>query len=157
MVNIVTCGINQGKTCKMLSIYAETLCGDGFVTQKLFNKETFCGYEILHLKTGESMPFICFKQHIPIYWNEELQFGRFSFSKDGFAFAQGIIRNILQKGMSPIYIDEIGPVELTGNGFCQILKTTLNRNRDLFISVRISCVEDVIRAFNISEYRIVYL
>ena len=56
---------------------------------------------------------------------------------------------------TPVFIDEIGPLELDGNGFFAGFKKILRTQRDVYITVRNHCVEDVINKFNIRNYTII--
>jgi nucleoside-triphosphatase THEP1 len=151
MVYIVAGGIDEGKTEKMDALYQERKQGDGFLSKKIFVDKDFVGYEIVRLSSGENMPLAYKSDHVPGDWDEMHRFGPFSFSKRAFAFARQIIDEIIDKGIEPVFIDEIGPLELRGEGFCEILQEVLNTGKDVYISVRSRCVEDVIEKFNIQR------
>ena len=55
---------------------------------------------------------------------ETLTIGRFAFSKTGFDKAIQIIRTAITKE-GWLVIDEIGPLELKGEGFCDVMKEVL--------------------------------
>lgn len=152
MLYIVAGGIDEGKTQKMNALYHERKQGDGFLSKKIFVDKDFVGYEIVRLSSGEKMPLAYKSDHVPGDWDEMYRVGPFSFSKKAFAFARQIIDEIIEKGIEPVFIDEIGPLELSGRGFYAILKEVLNTGKDVYISVRNRCVEDVIEKFNIHSY-----
>lgn len=152
MVYIVAGGIDEGKTERMDALYHEKKQGDGFLSKKIFVDKDFVGYEIVRLSSGEKMPLAYKSDHVPGDWDEMYRVGPFSFSKKAFAFARQIIDEITEKGIEPVFIDEIGPLELRGEGFCAILNEVLNRGKDVYISVRSHCVEDVIEKFNIQKH-----
>ncbi|NIM16298.1 MAG: hypothetical protein GTO45_30240 [Candidatus Aminicenantes bacterium] len=151
MLYIIAGGIDEGKTQKMNALYHEKK-GDGFLSKKIFVDKDFVGYEIVRLSSGEKMPLAYKSEHVPGDWDEMYRFGPFSFSKKAFVFAERIIDEIIKKGIEPVFIDEIGPLELRGEGFCEILNEVLNTGKDVYISVRSHCVEDVIEKFNIQRY-----
>jgi len=156
MVYIIQGEINQGKTQAILSIYNRDKQGDGFVSKKMFiNQIDFIGYEIVRLSTGEKMPLAYKSQHVPPHWDEINRCGPFSFSKAAFMFAEHIIDDIIDRHIDPVYIDEIGPLELNGNGFFAILGKILKSQRNVYITVRNHCVTDVINKFNIRNYKII--
>lgn len=146
MITIVTGKINSGKTTYLKNNYEKTQKGDGFLSVKFFAKDNFIGYNLLHLKSGKESPFIRKKTAIPSEWIEIFAMGQFSFSQEGFRFAEKIMKNCTDE---PVYLDEIGPLEiLHKKGFHEILKTQLNKN--LFISVRESLYEKLLENFNIN-------
>jgi nucleoside-triphosphatase THEP1 len=158
MVYIIQGEINQGKTQEILSIYNRDKQGDGFVSKKIFiNQTDFIGYEIVRLSTGEKMPLAYKSQHVPPHWEKIDQCGPFSFSKAAFVFAEHIIDDIIARHIDPVFIDEIGPLELDGNGFFAILEKILKAKKDVYITVRNHCVKDVINKFNIQDYKMIML
>jgi len=154
MIYIITGGIDEGKTRKIEAIYREMKKGDGWVSRKIFLNEEFVGYEIVKLSTGEKLPLAYKKGYGPSVWDEIYTIGPFSFSKRAFEFAGKIIDEIIKKKINPVFIDEIGPLELQGKGFCPLLERILKTQKDVYIVVRTHCVEDVIKRFNIQGYKI---
>ncbi|HOP62315.1 MAG TPA: nucleoside-triphosphatase [Spirochaetota bacterium] len=155
MINIICGEINQGKTAKINSIYAEQRNGDGFISKKIFRESDFQGYEITRLSTGETVPLslktgLFPPDKIPLY-----TCGTFSFYEEGFVFADSIIDDILRNNISPVFIDEIGPLELEGKGFCNSLKKIINTERTIYFTVRAHCLDRVISHFSIKEYTLI--
>lgn len=67
---------------------------------------------------------------------ETLTIGKFVFSKAAFDKAIQIIHNAITKE-GWLIIDEIGPLELKGEGFCDVLKEVLiQRNNKLLLVLR---------------------
>lgn len=85
---------------------------------------------------------------------ETLPVGRFRFSKKGFERAIAV----LQHGTNEfgwLVIDEIGPLELKGLGFCDTLKSILsNPSQKLILVVREQLAEEVVRYFNLKNNEI---
>lgn len=155
MVTVLKGGINQGKTTKILAIYNQKKSGDGFVTRKVFEKGFFIGYEIVRLSSMERKPFIFITGYEPNHWAEDFRYGPFTFSKEAIAFAESMIDEILKSGTGPVYIDEIGPVELQGKGFYKLFKMALKSGRNLFVTIREAYIDDVLRLFKINDYQII--
>jgi nucleoside-triphosphatase len=89
--------------------------------------------------------------------NEEtLPVGKYIFSKGAFDKANSILLSIKNKF---IIIDEIGPLELTGNGFADTLKIILrNKNySNLLLVVRNELVEDVVNYFSIDKKEVCFI
>jgi nucleoside-triphosphatase THEP1 len=82
--------------------------------------------------------------------NEEtIAIGRFSFSKKNFVKASLIISDAIEKE-GWLVIDEIGPLELKGEGFAAVLKEILAQRKDkIILVVREGLVEKVISYFEI--------
>ncbi len=158
MIYIISGAVDEGKTGKMISIFRQVNQGDGFVSQKIFtdkNPGNFTGYEIVRLTTGERKVLAHKTAGLPDGWDEVFRCGPYHFSKAAFDFARDIIDDIIANGIEPIFIDEIGPLELAGKGFAHILEKVLKTGKGIYISVRNHCVEDVIKTFNIRDHRIV--
>lgn len=152
MINIITGNIQSGKTTKMISLFEKCKQGDGFVCKKVIKDEKFVGYNIVHLQTEKFVPFVYLKKYIPEKWNEKNQFGRFSFSKEGFIFADKIIDSIIKRNIEPIFIDEVGPVEiLLKKGFHKIVKKVLNTDKKCFLTVRSDMVDGFCEEFGVDE------
>ncbi len=157
MFYIITGKINQGKTTRILSIFAEKRAGDGFITPKLFEEGVFRGYSMVRLSSGESMPFIMLDGQEPANWKNATSYGKFVFSEQALAFAASIVDEIIKNGTSPVFIDEIGPLELAERGFYRAFEKIIATGRDVYVTIRESCVEDMIQKFNLTEYEMMPL
>jgi nucleoside-triphosphatase THEP1 len=84
---------------------------------------------------------------------EALSVGKYFFSKQAFEKANSIIRaNMNKPGW--LVIDEIGPLELKGEGFAQVLKEIVenqNGEQTLLLVVRESILEEVKKSFQLTE------
>lgn len=154
-IYIVTGKINAGKTTKLSAIYDAIGVGDGFILPKIFEENQYIGQRILRLSTRESEYFSFKKEFLPILWDEEYSYGVYSFSRQGLLFASKITLDIITKKIEPIFIDEIGPLELQGKGFANILKQVLPLKKEIYITARNSCIKKIIKEFNIKEYTII--
>ena len=112
-------------------------------------------YETVKLSTGEKLPLAYKKENVPPGWDEIYSIGPFSFSKRAFEFAGKIIDEIIEKNINPVFIDEIGPLELQGKGFCPMLEKILKTQKDVYIVVRSHCVDEVAKRFEIKTYEII--
>jgi nucleoside-triphosphatase THEP1 len=157
MVSIVTGEINSGKTKKMLSIFQQTYRGDGFISEKRFNRHGhLVGYDLVRLSGDDRLPFIHLKKETPDDWVEAFQYLKFSFSLAGINYANALIDSLIDNNVNPIYIDEIGPLELQGKGFDPLLRKVLRGNTDVYISVRDTCVNDVINTYQIQPHILIH-
>ncbi|HRY30284.1 MAG TPA: nucleoside-triphosphatase [Elusimicrobiota bacterium] len=79
--------------------------------------------------------------------------GGFRFSKSGFEFAK---ESLLRRAAgSIVFVDEIGPLELAGEGYAETLENLLHADAAaLYLVVREGLVQDVTKKFKISQYTI---
>ncbi len=155
MIYIICGENNQGKTSKIKSIYLEKNEGDGFITQKIFRDSFFCGYEILRLSTGESVVQSLKTELFPLHEFPLYTRGAFSFFKEGFDFADYIIADILLKKINPVFIDEIGPLELDGKGIHNSFNKILGTDRTIYLTVRNHCFEKVVSSYSLEKYNLI--
>ncbi len=155
MVYIITGGLNQGKTLRMLSIYKKLKKGDGFITRKIFSDESFIGYDIVRLQTGYSIPFAYKKDHTPADWDEIYKYGSFTFSMKAFRFAEKIITETINRSEDPVFIDEVGYLELQGKGFSDILKKVFEIQQEIYITVRNEYMDRIIKDYKIKDYEVI--
>jgi nucleoside-triphosphatase THEP1 len=156
MIYLVTGVIDSGKTQKMRSLYRESGKGDGFISPKSFERSTFVGYDIMRLSSQKRKPLAYLLDFIPPHWDEAYRYGRFSFSRSALLFAEEIISDILLNRIDPVYIDEIGPLELEGKGFYEILQVLLQTERTIYISIRSSLIEEIVQTFGLEKYKVIY-
>ncbi len=152
MIYIICGEYNQGKTAKIKSIYLEQKEGDGFITQKIFRNSIFCGYEIVRLSTGETVTQSLKTELFPLDKKPLFAYGPFSFCHYGFSFADSIIDDIINTETDPVFIDEIGPIELEGNGHHNCFTKILKTDRTIYFTVRKYSLEKVISFFSLKDY-----
>jgi len=154
MVHLITGPIDSGKTTRMRQLYEALGKGDGFLLNKRMANGIHIGQTIERLSSGKVLNFSSKAGYIPVGWDECVRYCDYSFSKKGFAFAYSIISDILNNGIGPVFIDEIGPLELSRGGFYDLLRRCLDRETDLYLCVRDTCVDAVREAFEMKETEI---
>jgi nucleoside-triphosphatase THEP1 len=169
MIHLITGAVNQGKTTYLLGIYRALQSGDGFYNRKIYHGNSFAGQKIVHLATGENRLFSLREGFIPEQvrftsgrerftpedWDEECRYDTFRFSRDGLNFGREIVRNALTHHREPIFIDEIGPLELAGQGFCEIFSVLVTTSMEVYVAVRKNCLLEVIHKFSIMKFQII--
>lgn len=86
------------------------------------------------------------------YDEEALVVGRFRFSRNSFNKATRLLRDSINKE-GWLVLDEIGPLELKGEGFSDILKRIINeREEKILLVVRKTLVDEVIRQFDLNRF-----
>lgn len=156
MIYIVSGSINTGKTSWLLKEFNKYRSADGFACRKVRVNGEHIGYELVHLKTGEVCQFIRKIDYIPRDWNEAFRLGiHYSFNREGLAFAKKIANDALSSNADCFFLDEVGHLELKGQGFADILKSMLMAGIDMVIVVREALVEKIVDTFGIGEYKII--
>lgn len=144
MIHWITGDINQGKSTRLLAIYRDLQQGDGFYNRKIYRNDSVVGQEIVHLSTGESRLFSVRDGFAPPGWREECRYDVYSFSVEGLEFGREILAQACRNHVSPLFIDEIGPLELAGQGFRDIFVGLLRKEVEMYVVVRKSCLDRVI-------------
>jgi nucleoside-triphosphatase THEP1 len=158
MIKIVTAEINSGKTTWMRETFRKCENADGFVCVKTFRNDFHIGYNLVHLRTGITKPFIRKPEHLEAEWQESFRIrNSYSFHAQGFEFAWQIADQALKNQRTPFFLDEIGPLELNKNGFYDLFKRMLHEKTDMIIAVRKHLLGKVIEAFCIEDFEIIEL
>ena len=155
MIRIVSGPIDSGKTARMQQRYAACRANTaaGFLSTKIFAGERFRGYQICSLADGQTAPLALLEEEYTDQFEPTFQFDRFIFAQAGFELGASIIENLLAAGFGgEFFIDEIGPLELSGRGFAEALGRVLQAGNDLTLSVRQSCLAEVVAKFGIEQY-----
>lgn len=137
MINIITGGVNTGKSTRLVESYKKLGHGDGFFNRKIYNKNLYIGQEIVRLSTFQTM-----------IWSIKIE-GKYSFSSTALKFAEEIVNSVLVS-KEPIFIDEIGPLELNENGLDNLFKRCLLSKNEIYVVIRQECVEAVLDKYRIN-------
>lgn len=143
-VYLVTGPVNSGKTTRLTNwVKTKSHCA-GILTPKIEGRRMF-----LDIKTGE---------HFPMEANETesaLHVGKYLFSAAAFEKAITFLR---QASADPttewLVLDEIGPLELKGEGFSKVLKDILAEEKiiNIVLVVRQGLESDVLNHFDIKTF-----
>ncbi|MEQ1678747.1 MAG: nucleoside-triphosphatase, partial [Chitinophagaceae bacterium] len=144
-VVILTAPIQTGKTTSLINWSSTRNDVYGILTPVVQGKRIF-----MNAHTKEQFPMEAIEEETEIQ-----TVGRFSFSHASFQKAIQIIRDATHKE-GWLVIDEIGPLELRGEGFCAVLKEALTiRQQKILLVVREGLAEQVKTHFNIGEAEII--
>ncbi len=155
MVTIITGPLNSGKTTRVVEEYRNVARGDGFVSLKRMNGKVVEGFDLMRLSTGEKRPFIRRIGSEPKNWVENCTLGPYTFSDDAVGWAAMQISGFISNGISPVYLDEVGIMELAGKCFYKIVKKIVNSGTNAYISVRDESLEAVIEKLEIDGAKII--
>ncbi len=143
------------KTRRLEEIYRQDGRGDGFISEAVERNGETVGYTLRRLRDGRVVPFAVPAEAPPSGWEEAFTHGHWSFSSAGMALAAAVVEEAVAAGVGPIYIDEIGKLELRGGGFSHLLRRLIDAGIDLVIAVRSVNVDPVVETFEITDYRVI--
>lgn len=150
MVSIVTGTINSGKTTRMKALH-DRLGGDGFVMEKTMDDDTVRSYHAHRLATGERRLLVLREGYDDPDFTEETRIGPYRFDANTLEWVEHTMRDLIRSGLRPLYLDEIGKLELRGEGFDAILDDLAKMDVPLYISVREDLISDVIRRYKFKQ------
>jgi len=126
---------------------------NGVLQIKLSVGEIRVGYDVLNVSDGSYVPMVRHRAFLPRDWEEAFVLGEFSFSAPGIERAVNWIREGLNEKF-PMVIDEVGPVEINGLGFYDVL-TELFRGEtgvpEVYVIVRKRILGKMIDTFGIKD------
>lgn len=131
--------------------------GDGFISPKAFVDGVFVGYDLTRLSTDEAMPLARVVGTPDAVKIEGFAFGRFAFSNAAFDYAESVYEKIIAANIAPVFIDEIGPIELDGGGFDRIFRRMLSSGLDLYAVLRKSCIDGAAERYGIEARKTIYI
>ena len=156
VLRIVTGAVNAGKTSRMKELYCQTPSADGFLSEKVFSGGVFLGYRLVRLRSGEGRLLALTKDAFCGQYREACRLGLFIFSKEAFDFVvQGLLSIYWDDTVTAIFLDEAGPLELSGLGFARILPILLHSGKEIYLTVRRACLEQFLIEFDIGEYELI--
>lgn len=155
MIYILHGSINSGKTTRMFELFGNSPAGtaDGFISAKIYKEKEFIGYELVRLSNQQKAALALLFNEYHNDFTEPFRYERFIFAGEAFRWGDSIIKELsTAESQKDIYIDEIGPIELQGQGFAKSLSLAIAKPNNLYITVRTSCVNQFITKFNVTRY-----
>lgn len=154
MITFVIGPIGSGKTSRLETLYADHPHGDGFLAKKVFRGKQTYGYDLVRLSTKENFPWMI---HDDFYRNEfesEARVGPFHVDLHRLAFLKTMYQTMIRDCVTPIFLDEVGPWELSGQGLDPIIPTLVLAPGDCYIAVREELLPQVISHYHIKKYAV---
>ena len=155
MIKIITGPMNGGKSTQFLKLYEESGDGIALYSQKQYDESnTIVGYNLVLLPDKKEIPFICLKDSVCP--NEDRYFiqGRFAFLKETFEQAERYILSFPDH--LPVWIDEVGGLELKGLGYSNLLHKLLESDRNIILTVRDRLLEKVLNRYKTRDYSLIH-
>lgn len=158
MVTIITGEKNTGKTRFLEHWYDLDSKGTGFCSCKVLSGSgELCGYDLLFLPGKKRFPFIRLAVPADCHDPEKIVKGRFAFSLPAIEAARHHIETACPSASAPIWIDEIGALELSGDGFDTLFRHILRHYKDIRVIFRKNIVNELIERYSLECYRIISL
>ncbi len=153
-VTIITGSLHSGKTTLALAVNdilkSEQISTYGFLTPGYMKNGQRTGFDILSARTGEKTAFA-----IKGIGGDAVRTGRFSFYESGFRFGRQCLEMPAIPEKSVVFIDEIGPLELTGKGWDPCVRPALERSGASILVIRRNILEEAISRYAIQNPEIV--
>ncbi len=153
MENLLGCSFDKSRSVIKNSCWKNNRI-NGILQIKLNAGRYRIGYDVLNISSGEYLPMVRHRSFLPREWKEAFTFGDFSFSRDGVEHGVRWIRESF-KHERPVVIDEIGPVEINGLGFYDVLNELLwgeNKVSEVYLVVRKKALKEVLDTFGIKKF-----
>ncbi|MBU1141533.1 MAG: nucleoside-triphosphatase [Firmicutes bacterium] len=155
MITIVTGKINEGKTTTLTEYFIEHHAGDGFISIKKMIGTKVHSFISTRLTTREQKTLLVHELYYANSFASKGKIGPYYINLLTLDWICKSIEKMIQEKIEPIYLDEIGLLELKGHGYYHILRKMVESNLDLIISAREDLVERIIRTFRLKDVHIV--
>lgn len=155
MINIITGKINSYKTTRIKKIFNEDKLGDGFISVKTMKDDKVLYYELEHLKTGVKKISIIHTRHYPNHFTNYDQIGPYVFDLDYLKEVEQAIEEMIEQKIEPLFLDEIGLLEVNKKYFYAILKKIKDSDLEAYITVRDSLLTSLIDVLKLKDYKII--
>ena len=148
---IITGDIHEGKTtfarCIISDLLQKKIRLAGFLSIGVNENGIRTGFDLHDIESGAQIELCSEKKDI-----KRLKLGRYYFNYDSFAFGNRILDTDNLKEKQLIIIDEIGPLELKGQGWSNAIeKITRNLTIPQIWIVRKSLIQEISRKWNIGN------
>lgn len=157
MVTIITGERNSGKTAFFEYWYNEVRRGGGFYTKKNYENNSFRGYDLVLLPTRETVPFVTVWQPQHAYAGGPILTDKLVVDMSVFPWVEEKLEPVLASPDEPVWIDEIGMRELSGNGFDPLVRKLLAVCSDVRLVVKKSLLQKVVGRYGIGRFSLVYV
>lgn len=154
-ITIVTGPRDSGKSSWLRREF-DSHGGVGTIMPKVYDRENHIGYNALILPSMEKV-CVCRRK------TSDVSGKKWEFLPGAFSLVKERVRaGVDWDGKSPFYIDEIGSLELAGEGHAPLLREILSLQRSLgtgriYLGMRLNLVEELIDAFDLGSADILIL
>ena len=156
MVYWITGLIHSGKSTTLLKHFNESIesgtHSGGFVSEKFADTTNRFSYTLKNLSSSDKFPLAIDQSDFKGEFEKIYAFDRFYFNQDAFDYGNALLIALSKNPhIQNIFIDEIGVVELEGNGFSKGFQAALSSQKNVYVCVRNKWLPRVVAHFQISE------
>ena len=155
MIKIITGKINSGKTTKMIEAYEENHVGDGFVSLKFMHQDKVDHYEVMKLSTKEKKVLMIHHDSPLFVEPKDIVIGPYHLQDDAILWVEQEMSKMIKRGVTPLYLDELGLLELENHGFHQTVCEMISSKLDLIFVVRSYLLEEIIKKYKCDQAEII--
>jgi nucleoside-triphosphatase THEP1 len=155
MITIVTGKINSGKTTAMIRHYHEHKRGDGFVSIKSMLDNHVDHYTIMRLSTGEEKLLMVHEKSHLFHEPSSMRIGPYHVMLEAIQWVEDEMKIMIETNISPLYLDEIGALELNHQGFHPLMMAMIHSSMDLILVVRESLFDEVVNMYHLKDIKII--
>lgn len=156
MITLVTGLKNAGKSSYLYNWFCREPAGCGVLSIKRFEGKIHNGYDLLFLPIGKKVNLCTQIDKSYSHCQGELIQGNYMFDQVAFDQAYQFIQESTHYKKEPIWLDEIGILEINGKGFWPIIKMIQSIDVELRLGVRLSCVYEFTRMIDNNNFHIIY-
>ncbi|MDD6211014.1 MAG: nucleoside-triphosphatase [Bacteroidales bacterium] len=158
MITIVTGPENSGKSSFLENWFDQSEQGVGAISVKRYKRGVFSGYNLMQLPDKELIPLNCLVKENDQIGPESLICGHFIFYPASFVWLEDRLQPYVRETSDcPVWLDEIGKLELQRKGFDSVLRKALRSNCELRFAVRENLLDDILDEYGIQDPKIIRL
>ncbi len=153
-VFIVTGAVGEGKTAWLAKLEGllkeKELKAGGILALRIMEEGKVIGYDITDIRTGDRTPFL---RHTG---DATVGVERFTMDPSGYRAGEKALDPHSNRSMNVVIVDEVGPLELRGEGWSEMIRGLIHETRALLIlAVRKNLAGEVTERFSISPAEII--
>ena len=153
-VFIVTGAVGEGKTAWLAKLEGllkeKELKAGGILALRIMEEGKVIGYDITDIRTGDRTPFL---RHTG---DATVGVERFTMDPSGYRAGEKALDPHSNRSMNVVIVDEVGPLELRGEGWSEMIRGLIHETRAILIlAVRKNLAGEVTERFTISPAEII--
>ena len=153
-VFIVTGAVGEGKTAWLAKLEGllkeKELKAGGILALRIMEEGKVIGYDITDIRTGDRTPFL---RHTG---DATVGVERFTMDPSGYRAGEKALDPHSNRSMNVVIVDEVGPLELRGEGWSEMIRGLIHETRAILIlAVRKNLAGEVTERFSISPAEII--
>jgi len=157
-MNIIFTGkINEGKTTALKIHYEKNQLGDGFISVKKMINDRVHSYISTRLSTKEEKVILVHEQFFSKDFLVAGKIGPYIINLLTLETIEKSIMKMIASQVEPIYLDEIGVLELKGYGYDYIFRKMIQSKLAFIISVREDLVDEVISKYQLKDVQTIHI